>query len=297
MLSLQDQDDESKDPSLEILEQVTLKYFKASPPSIDPFGASTLRWQVDGPAGFRVRMDGLPVSKSGTRSVQPRETHTFRLYAFVGPASKFLGAATVNVNLAQCISRDSTAIDELVGGVLKQEIDKRDDIYFRDGSKPQVTIAPGSIRFILKLASVQDNFPDPSVDIDVSFGLDVAADDLVAFRRKLIPTAVNISVDVSVPWYVWFIPGAIIGLSVALDMARDKARKEMQTVVNRLVDEAISPLFRSLQVPDAMEEHSVRIFVIEGWGIVEVTYCPGPGLGPDVGGLTDATRSDSGVKA
>ena len=135
------------------------------------------------------------MSKSGTRSVQPRETHTFRLYAFAGQASKFLGLATVNVNLAQCISRESSLIDELVAGVLKQEIDKRDDIYFRNGSKPQVTITPDSIRFILRLASVQNNFPDPSVDIDVSFGLGVAADDLVAFRRKLVPVAVNISVD------------------------------------------------------------------------------------------------------
>lgn len=296
MLPLQDQNGESEDPSLKILEQVTLKHFAANPVNIDPFGVSTLGWHVDGPGGFRVKIDGLQVSKSGTRSVQPRETHTFRLYAFAGQASKFLGLATVNVNLARCISRESSLIDELVAGVLKQEIDKRNDIYFRNGSKPQVTITPDSIRFILRLASVQNNFPDPSVDIDVSFGLGVAADDLVAFRRKLVPVAVNISVDVSVPWWVWLIPGVQIGLAIALDMARDSARKEMQTIVNRLVDEAISPFFRSLQVPDAMEEHSARIFVIEGFGTVEVTYCPGPGLSTDVGPPTVAARPDPGAK-
>ena len=206
-LPLQDQDGESDDQSLEILDQVTLKHFTANPPDIDPFGVSTLGWRVDGPAGFRVRMDGVPVAKSGTRSVQPRETRTFRLHAFAGRASKFLGSATVSVNLAQCITRESSLIDELVAGVLKQEIDKRDDIYFRGGSKPQVTIAPNRIRFILRLASVQNNFPDPSVDIDVSFGLGVAADDIVAFRRKLVPVAVSISVGVSVPWWAWLIPG------------------------------------------------------------------------------------------
>jgi hypothetical protein len=30
--------------------------------------------------------------------------------------------------------------------------------------------------------------------------------------------------------------------------------------------------FRSLQVPDFMEEHSARIFVVENIGTVEVTY-------------------------
>jgi hypothetical protein len=32
-----------------------------------------------------------------------------------------------------------------------------------------------------------------------------------------------------------------------------------------------------------MEEHSARIFVVEGFGTVEVTYCPGPGLTADQG--------------
>jgi hypothetical protein len=296
MLPLQDQNGGSDDPSVEILDQVTLKHFTANPSNIDPFGVATLRWHVDGPAGFRVRIDSLSVSKSGTKSVQLPETHTFRLYAFAGRASKFLGSATVSVNLAQCINRESSLIDELVAGVLKQRIDERNDIYFRDGSKPQVTITPGRIRFVLKLASVLNNFPDPSVDIDVSFGLGVAADDIVAFKRKLVPTVVNIGVDVSVPWWAWLIPGAPIGLAIALDMARDSTRKEMQTVVNKLVDEAISPFFRSLQVPDAMEEHSARIFVIEGFGTVEVTYCPGPGLSTDAGPITGAARPDPGAK-
>jgi hypothetical protein len=106
----------------------------------------------------------------------------------------------------------------------------------------------------------------------------VAADEIVAFRRKLIPTVVSISVDVSVPWWAWLIPGAQIGLAIALDMARDSAKKDMQAAVNKLVDQAISPFSRLLQVPDSMEEHSARIFVVEGLGIVEVTYCPGPGL-------------------
>ena len=279
MQPLQDQNDDDDDPGVDILEEVTLSHFTASPSTIDPFGNSTLSWKVDGPpVGFRVKLDSQVVSKIGTRTVQPRQTHTFRLSAFIRQASKFLGSATVNVNLGQCISRDSTLIDELIAGVLKQEIDKRTDIYFRDGGKPQVTITTDRMRFILKLASVQNNFPDPKVDIDVSFGLGVAADDLVFFKRKLVPINVNISVDVSVPWWAWLIPGAPIGLAIAIDMARDSARKDMQTTVTKLVDQVISPFFRSLQVPDSMEEHSARIFVVEGFGTVEITYCPEVGV-------------------
>jgi hypothetical protein len=65
----------------------------------------------------------------------------------------------------------------------------------------------------------------------------------------------------------------------------------MQAIVNRLVDEVISPFFRTLQVPDVMEEHSARIFVVEGFGTVEVTYCPGPGLAADQGPILTSSAA------
>ena len=42
-LPLQDQNGDLEDPSLEILDQVTLKHFTANPPNIDPFGVLYIR--------------------------------------------------------------------------------------------------------------------------------------------------------------------------------------------------------------------------------------------------------------
>ncbi|HEX8903527.1 MAG TPA: hypothetical protein VF771_01655 [Longimicrobiaceae bacterium] len=55
------------DTGAEVLDDVVLESFTASPDHIGPFGASHLAWSVEGPPGFRVELNGLGVQKIGER--------------------------------------------------------------------------------------------------------------------------------------------------------------------------------------------------------------------------------------
>ncbi len=56
------------DAAQEILNNVELKSFKAVPAAIMPFGASVLKWEVTGPAGFGVQLNLQSVAKKASES-------------------------------------------------------------------------------------------------------------------------------------------------------------------------------------------------------------------------------------
>lgn len=281
--------DGQEDRALEILEEVSLDYFTAEPSAISPFGASSLRWKVTGPStGFKVRLEGTDVAKAGSRGVQPAVSHTYRLHAYAGGYSKFLGNATVNVNLGRCTSNENATVAQLMKYGLQRAIDADAKLYFRivklrdaqgrdyyAPSEPEIIITPHQIRFLLKLGTEIDNFPNPEIDIDASFGLTVATTDSITVLRdyKVVPINDRVEVSISVPWYAWLIPGAPIGLGIALDMAKDRATKGIRESIPGLVDEAI---IDRIAEPAGMEPHSVRILTggFNNQGIVEVTFCP-----------------------
>jgi hypothetical protein len=297
-----DDDDDVDGLGLDTLADVQLVYFKAEPPSIGAFGSSSLVWKVDGPSsGFSVRLEGTQVAKAGSITVQPKFSQTYRLYASAGGKSKFLGSATVNVNLARCVSIENQFVEALVKAALQETINADSGVYFRKvpkkdaygntyyaPSEPEVIVTDGQIRFILKLGSYLNNFPNPDVDIDVRFGLHVTNDpdptsifdsvsSVFGVQRRVVPVNVYIDVHVSVPWWAWLIPGALPGLAIAIDMGEEEAQRKMRTSLPRLVNEAILKLIfaAAAQEPDGIEPHSVRVHPGGlGTGVVEVTFCP-----------------------
>ena len=269
-----DFNDEQRDRASEILDQVFLDYFRAEPTTIKPFEFSTLSWKVDGPVGFGVKINISPVAKKGTKTVQPESSETYRLYAHAGRYSAFLGCVTVGVDVSQCISARNDFVEEFIQIGLKQSIDDDPNLYFRDGHpQPEVIVTPNKIRFILKLKAEQDDFPNPDVDIDASFGLAVSVEDAITIfnERKIVPVNVDVKVNVSFPWYVWLIPGAVIGLSIAINMEQDKAVQKIKASIPDIIERAILVL---IQEPTGMEPHTVRIYPDGQIGVVEVTFCP-----------------------
>ena|SRR2546428_4752707 len=129
----------------------------------------------------------------------------------------------------------------------------------------------------LKLGKRVDKFPNPSVDIDASFGLDIGASVGMFGGRELVPIAENIRVKVSVPWYAWLYPGAAVALPIVLGNAEDDANAMARRTVSRFVDEAISELFERIVIPPlpaGYDKHSVRIAAGGQGGLVSITYCP-----------------------
>jgi hypothetical protein len=284
--------DEIEERALELLEQVNLRSFQATPQALLPFQSSLLRWQVEAPTGVSIKLNGSIVSKSATKLIQPTATQTFRLYAHVSRYSRFLAAVTVSVNLTQCTSRNFSTIDELLDSELIRGINASDEVYFRlvqvlgpDGrkryvqSQPEVTILPGRIRFKLKLGGEVNNFPNPDINVDASFGLGIAQssapDGGIFPQNVIVATAVDVNVSVSFPWWAYLVPGAAIGLPIAAGMAQDRVRAEFTNAITRFVAEGVNPLFNLVE-PAGTEKHRIRIFVSDQVGIVEVDYCPVP---------------------
>lgn len=258
-----DEQDFPDSHSLEILDQVVLTSFKAEPSHIGPFGASHLSWKVEGPQGFQVRLNALPVGRAGDRIVQPASSTVYRLTAVAGQASKVLGTASVSVDATGCVTFEPVAKPRVTfAAALKAGALAEPGISLR--SEPTVTFAPGRVSFALRLSKAIDWFPDPDVNIEASFGLGVVDGELVAIGEA-------VSADLTVPWYAWLAPGALPGLAIALDMGRDSARKSGHGAVEGL----IQLLNFFTMPPSGKRVRTVRIDAGNGGdGIIEVTACP-----------------------
>jgi hypothetical protein len=256
-----------------ILAEVELVSFDAEPSTIGPFGASVLQWEVVGPDGFTVRIDRRVVGRKGSLAVQPDSTRVFTLSARAGFLSRTLGQVTVNVDEGGCESFDVTDIRPRLSNFIRTQIDNDPDLTFRPrfvGTNrspvpggPIVKIEPGRIEVTLKLSRHVDATIDftASVDIEASFGLDVADGNLVARRT-------SVSADVDVPWYLWLIPGAMLFLPLSLSNAEQDARASGQALVGGLAQFLD---FASLP-GEGRRRRSVRIQPA-GDGILTVEHC------------------------
>lgn len=256
-------DQDPGDNGADVLGDVSLKFFNAQPAAIGPFGASVLNWAVEGPPGFHVRLNNRQVAKKGQQVVHPTSTTSFRLSAHAGQASRTLGNVQVSVDRSSCETYDIGNPQSAIRAPVTAQINNSGDLYFRSDPGISVTFSPGRIRLRLTLAKRQNNFPDPSVDIDATFGLTVN-------DGALIPFGEQISVDVSVPFWAWFIPGAFPGLAIALDQGKEDARKQTHEAIQGIA-QILS--FHALP-PQGLRLSTVRIDDgNNGAGVIELTAC------------------------
>jgi hypothetical protein len=257
-----DDGDDPGDTGVEILDDVVLKSFTARPSEILPFGASVLSWSVSGPTGFRVRLNGSNVARTGERAVQPSATSTYRLSAHARQASLLLGTVNVLVDRSSCITYELANPRSAIEAPVRAGVLARDDLSFRDQGLV-VRFSPGRVHLALRLEKEQDKFPNPSVNVDSSFGLFVQDGTLVT-RNAVV------SVDIKVPFWAWLIPGASIGLAIAIDMARESTQRLMRDTIEnlgRLLDFLATP-------PGGRRLSTVRVDDgNSGAGVIELTAC------------------------
>jgi hypothetical protein len=258
------------------LARVSLRSFTATPDQLDPFGAALVAWEVTGPGHgtfYRLKLNGSFVPPRNERVVQPKTTTNYRLTAVSGSSIRALGNVTVDVDLSRCDMFQIPSAQNTIEGVLRSGVEAEEDIYFRTvlrtmngqitpvTSSPEVTFSPGRIRFKLVLGKEVNNFPNPSIDIDVSFGLDVQDGDVVSSGE-------DIDIDVSVPFWAWALPGAIPGLALAIAAGKDSARRSMRNAIA-----GIAQLLNLLSQPArGFRRHSVTID--GGTGSILIQQCP-----------------------
>ncbi len=256
-------DDPLNDDVFSILDEVTLKAFTAKPTAIGPFGASVLNWTVSAPSAVHITLNGQNVPKSSTRIVHPTHTSIYRLSAYAGQASRFLGSVEVSVDRSSCETYDIANPQSAILAPVRQSINNDSTLYFSSDPGIAVSFSPGRIHLSLSLKSAVKHFPDPDVDIDASFGL-------VVHNGTLEPTAEDINVDIRFPFYTWFVPGAPLGLSIAIDAGKTSAHKRMHEAIASITD----LLNFYATPPEGKRLSTVRIDDgNNGAGIVEFTAC------------------------
>ncbi len=193
-----DDDIDIDDGALECLTDTSLASFAASPTRLVPFGGpATLTWSGTVPAGCRVgfRINGRPVSRSGSLEVLPAVDTTYTLSAHVGLASRVLGRATVAVDTDAC-SRIELA-EWILRGQVNQTVGEfaasSDRAY--DAKLTTFDITPSGIKVSIRTKLEINNFSDPTLYIDFVLGLDVVA-------GAVVPAYKSFSVDVDWPWWV-----------------------------------------------------------------------------------------------
>lgn len=262
---------EPEDPAEEVpecLADVAVASFTAQPSSVRPFGGgATLRWNVTVPTGCRVgiELNGRPVSRSGSLTVQPARTTRYTLSANAGRATRTLGSVTVAVDTSACIS--GGIAESLIRSQVQQVVDELDraSSQFSQRSAPRVEVDARGIKVALRFRVAIDNFADPDVDVDFTVGLRVRSGAVEAFYQSF-------AVDVDWPWWVTVVTvGASKIVEEFLDGKIEAALKpkilaELEAQLDAFVD----------RLPGNLRIHTIALSDNE----IRVTACPAGAVTP-----------------
>jgi hypothetical protein len=243
-----------------LLEQVVLKSFTASPSTILPFESSRLFWDVAGPAvGFGVELDGRQVVSRGDKFIQPLSTTEYRLTGSIGRLGRLLGVATVTVDEQACHVLELP--NEAVRGAVNERVDQTLSMNprIRERERRKVVVGAQGIDVALHLEARVDNFPDPEIEVEGHFTYFASGESTKVYFSHL-------HADVSWPWWVWLIPGSQFFLALASGDIKAEAEENIQRAAEhgaRRVDAYVHEHFRL---------HSVR-FTTDS---LFVESCPDP---------------------
>jgi hypothetical protein len=281
------------------LAKVRLDQFAAEPSTIEPFATSKIGWKVtvqkEGDVAVELDLDGTPVATSGEFLVAPESTTSYRLRARALGHSKILGTVTAQVDLAACVALSAEPVEVITAAIKYQINTDTSGIYFRpllpsDPIIPIVAIQDDRMIITLRLAKSVNNFPDPAINIDASFALDVVPiprhgpgrflAGITTFQydfHQLAPASQSINVDVSFPFYVWLIPGALIALPIVISGAEDNGHAKAAKMITDIVERLNDWFHQSYVQPPKMDKHDASFYVNpQGDQRFWINFCPAP---------------------
>jgi hypothetical protein len=277
---------------LAVLDKVKLERFTATPEGLSPFESGVIEWQVsvpDSDIAVSILLDGAEVAVAGALPIAPELTTTYRLSADARNHRKQLGQLTVDVDLSACITKDDPQIIKWVAGGIKTKVAERTDgVYLRPGlfgiDNPIVRISEGRMYIHLVLGKNVKGFPDPTITIDASFGLEVvpgpppasvrpvlvSRPDVITIPPVIRAAGKEISTDVSFPYYAWLIPGAMLILPIIESQAEGDAYRSGDSMVDDLASQVIGTHFAT-----PLHTYKQHAAFTDDWGgDLVVTFCP-----------------------
>ena len=267
--------------ALEKLSQVKLNYFTATPENLGPFGTSILRWDVENvQTNVRITLGNQQVQMTGDKTVTPTRTQTYRLIAQLFEFTLPLGTVTITVNQDACIVAPSLSnIENELEILIKNGLEDSPEFkgfYFPDDWKMDVQITNNNIFYKLSFMKDVNCFPDATVTLSADFGIVAERDDKIAVIRTR-PKAVVFAEHskVSVPFWAWWIPGAIPLLAIALGGAKDQAAKKSRDLCQIIADTIVSIDRVGTPIPSGYQLHHMNLYETEGGnGNADAVYCP-----------------------
>ena len=202
------------DNSIDILGQVQLDSFTATPATIPPFGESVLSWRVSKlPNNVRLSLGGRTPGENlpaeGSRIASPRATTTYQLVASTSVIDSILGKVTVNVDTTDCVTFPIPEVEirTQVQEGLEQDDGRKEqvlgiDVEIRLRRPAEIEIDENGLHISIALEAKIPNFPNPKIDVDALIILS-------ASNGQPVFTYAKFDTNVHLPWWTW-LPGILI---------------------------------------------------------------------------------------
>ena len=264
--------DDLLEEQAERLDDVTLESFTASPPSILPFEASLLRWEVSGlTPGVRILLGGSTVGPSAQRTTQPVTTRDYVLTASSGPAHKTLGRVTVSVDVSACVESELGNPFPLMRGVLDTFIENHPDYYWSapGPDKLRVELIDDQIDLYMRFRKRLNNAPDLWITLRGRFGLLVENGRLAASITAATGSA---------KFPTWF--ELIGGITAFLGLAVNDAKEEATQAARDTIQALVTALNLLVAPGNGMRLHTTRVGTGADGPFIAITVCPDAVLQP-----------------
>jgi hypothetical protein len=254
--------EEMIEKALECLGNTTLDSFSASPTSVRPGVASTLKWKVTKPSGCSVQLslNGSAVSAAGSKSVAPSITTAYRLVGTMSTVQRTLGTVTVAVDTGQCFAQsvDEETVRQMLRSVIEASLA---DSPLSQRSPAAVEIDRNGIAVRLRLRVAVPDFFDPDLNIDMVIRAAAVDHNVVVSYRSY-------SNDVDWPWWV---TGITLGITKFIeDIVESRIERQVKPLILQRLKEQIDSFLRL--IPSTHRLHSLTTEANAITGMV----CPTP---------------------
>jgi hypothetical protein len=252
--------EEMIEKAVECLGDTTVNSFTASPTTVRPGHASTLNWKVTSPGGCSVQLllNNAPVAKTGSRSIEPSTTTTYKLVGKVFTVQRTLATVTVAVDTGQCFiqSVDEATVRQMLQSLIADNLEGS-PLSMR--SPASVEIDRNGVAVKLRLKIAVPNFFDPDLNIDMVIGVRAMSGNVV-FSFK------SYSNDLDWPWWV---TGITLGITEFIENAiESRIERLVKPLVLQKLKEQIDSFLRL--IPPTHRLHSLTTEADE----IRAMVCP-----------------------
>lgn len=265
--------DEPTEEQYALVDAVSLSAFSVTPPTIVPFGSSTIAWQVENVAPMvKIRLGTTAVPATGWAVVSPELTRRYVLSATYGRARRTLRSAQVTVDTSACVALEIQGAFSVMRGILEAAVERGEETYWSsDPRNPDAYLwirpAGEAIEFYMKfrLSNPGWRSPDPWVRLRGRFRFTVVGGALAA-------TDVEADGTVDVNWGIKLIGGWIVSLGLAVNDANEDATVTARAIPTLLAS-ALGDL-GFLTTSRGNRWHSAKSGDNNGRPFLEMTQCP-----------------------